>query len=172
MARLLAGLDRMSEVATWGAALAIVILMIAQIFMVVLRYVFSGGYQWGQDLLVYLFMCSSVLPMTYVLVKNLSVRVDVFYARYSQTTKTTLDRWGLLLLFLPVAISTVYASWGPLINSWQIREASATFGGLPGLYLLKTLQVLVFIALAVSALLLGLKKRPWEYESSPPEGGE
>jgi TRAP-type mannitol/chloroaromatic compound transport system permease small subunit len=159
----------MSEVATWGAALAIVILMIAQIFMVVLRYVFSGGYQWGQDLLVYLFMCSSVLPMTYVLVKNLSVRVDVFYARYSQTTKTTLDRWGLLLLFLPVAISTVYASWGPLINSWQIREGSATFGGLPGLYLLKTLQALVFIALAICALLLGLKKRPWRYDSSPPE---
>ncbi len=172
MSRLLADLERTSEVATWGAALAIVILMLAQVIMVVLRYVFSAGFQWGQDLLVYLFMGASVLPLAYVIVKNRSVRVDVFYAGYSQATKATLDRWGLLLLFLPVTASTVYASWGPLINSWQIHEGSATFGGLPGLYLLKTLQVLVFIALALCALLLGMKRRPWEYDGVPPEAGE
>lgn len=172
MERLLTALERLSEAATLGAALAIILLMLAQVVMVVLRYVFSAGFQWGQDLFIYLFMISSVLPLTFVIVKNQSVRVDVLYSKYSQDTKARLDRWGLLLLFLPVTVSTVYASWGPLINSWQILEGSATFGGLPGLFLLKTLQVLVFIALACCALLLGRKQRPWTYDAAPPEAGE
>lgn len=172
MARLLTGLERTSEVATWGAALAIIALMITQLIMVVLRYVFSAGFQWGQDLLVYLFMSSSVLPLAYVIVKDKSVRVDVFYAGYSAATKATIDRCGLLLLLLPVTSFTVYASWDSLINSWRILEGSATLGGLPGLYLLKSLQVLVFIALALCALVLGLKRSPWENEGVPPEAGE
>ena len=155
------------SVAAFGGALVIV-LMLVQFVVVVLRYLFAFGFSWSLDLLSYLFMTASLLPLFLVVAANHNVRVDVFYQNYSATTKALLDRAALGLLLLPVCVYTAFASWSPLLNSWRLLEASPTLGGLPGYFALKTLQLVCFAGLAVIAAVLVLHRRPWHYDHGEP----
>lgn len=146
---------------TWGGVM-VVLLLLAQIIVVALRYVFSLGWSWALDLLVYLFYLSVLLPMLLVLVGNATVRVDIFYAGWGIRRRTFVDRFALLGLLFPTMTYVVWASLGPTLNSWRVLEASPTFGGLPGFFLLKTLLTLTFAALAGVSLIMGLRKSPYE----------
>lgn len=169
MDRILSVFDKMASAANRVAGFLILALMVSQLAIVVLRYVFSVGTQWGQDLLVYLFMVASVLPLVLVVLRNLNVRVDVYYVSFPEPVKAWLDRFGLLCLFMPAMAYTAYVSWSSVLNSWRIGEGSATLGGLPGLYVLKALQMGMFGLLAVTALLLCTRRRPWNYEADSKE---
>lgn len=145
---------------TWGGVM-VVLLLLAQIIVVALRYVFSLGWSWAIDLLVYLFYLSVLFPMLRVLVDNATVRVDIFYAGWSVRRRNVVDRVALLGLFCPTMAYATWVSSGTTLNSWQVLEASPTFGGLPGYFLLKTLLTLTFAALAGVGLIMGLRKSPY-----------
>ncbi len=162
---------RLADRANALAGTLIITLMVAQFIIVVLRYVFAYGASWSLDLLVYLFMLASILPLVLVVLKNYSVRVDIFYQGYKPAKKARLDRFGLAVLLLPVAAYTTYISWAPVVNSWKLLEGSPTLGGLPGYFVLKTVLLLVFLGLAVAALVLILRERPWDYDPDE-DGGE
>jgi TRAP-type mannitol/chloroaromatic compound transport system permease small subunit len=76
------------------------------------------------------------------------VRVDIFYSRFSSKTKAWIDMLGGLLLLLPVMIFVGWISWEYVIDSWDVLEGSREAGGLPGVFLLKTL-ILVLAGLLV-----------------------
>jgi TRAP-type mannitol/chloroaromatic compound transport system permease small subunit len=157
-------MDRIEKIAQSLKALGgmvITALLVAQIMIVALRYVFALGWPWAVDLLVYLFYISVLLPMLVVLIANATVRVDVFYAGWRQPMRDVVDRVALLVLFAPIMAYAAWASWGTTQSSWRVLEASPTYGGLPGYFLLKTLLTLTFAALAVVALLMGLRKQPY-----------
>lgn len=169
MKRVLSMFDRLASMANSIAGYLILALMVSQLAIVVLRYVFSVGTQWGQDLLIYIFMIASVLPVVLVVLRNLNVRVDVFYVNFPGRVKARLDRFGLLFLLMPAMAYTAYVSWRSVLNSWQIGEGSATLGGLPGLYVLKALQMGMFGLLALAALLLCTRRNPWNYDAGKEE---
>lgn len=146
---------------SWGG-LTVVLLLLAQIVIVALRYVFSLGWSWAIDLLTYVFYLSVLLPMLLVLIGNASIRVDVFYAAWSPARRRFIDRVALLVLFFPAMAYAAWSSLSPTLNSWRVLEASPTFGGLPGLFLLKTLLTLTFAALAAVSLFMGLRRSPYE----------
>ena len=169
MQKINALLERAANYANATAGALILVLLIAQLVIVLMRYVFSVGVQWGQDLLVYLFMLSSILPLWLVILKNINVRVDVFYQNYATKTKRALDRFGLLCLLLPVCIYATWASLGPTLNSWSLLEASPTFGGLPGYFLLKTMLTVIFAGLTIIAVVLLLRPKLWDTEDQAGE---
>ncbi|WP_323019068.1 TRAP transporter small permease subunit [Pararhodobacter sp.] len=141
------------------AALAVVALLMAQIVIVALRYVFSAGAPWATDLLTYLFFFIVSLPLVGVILHNESVRVDVFSGRFPPRLNRVIDRIALLGLLFP---AMAWAAWNavPMVRtSWRVLEGSPTLGGLPGLFLLKTVTALVFAALALVALIVGLRPR-------------
>lgn len=143
------------------AGSVVLLLMFAQIVIVALRYVFSLGWPWAVDLLVYCFLLSALLPALFVLIRDVSVRVDIFYSRWPERRRGYVDRIALLVLFFP---SMVYAGWASLSitrRSWQVLETSPTFGGLPGYFLLKAALSLVFFALAIAALVMALRRVPY-----------
>lgn len=160
-------LERAASGAAFVAGLLVIVLMIAQVVIVALRYVFALGLSWTQDLMVYLFMLASVLPLVIVVLHNHNVRVDVFFQTYRSATKSWLDRFALVALLLPVCVFTVYVSAPSVINSWQLLEGSPTFGGLPGYFLLKTVQLVMFAGLALCACLLMVRRAPWRYAPDP-----
>ena len=164
-------LHRIADSAAAIAGGLIILLMLAQFAIVVLRYLFAFGFSWGLDLLSYLFMTASLLPLFLVVLDNHNVRVDVFYQGYPTPAKALLDRTALLLL-LPACAYTACLSWPALINSWHLLEASPTLGGLPGYFLLKTLQFASFAGLSVVAALLVLCRTPWDYSQPQDTGGE
>ncbi|MCP5075588.1 MAG: TRAP transporter small permease subunit [Rhodobacteraceae bacterium] len=146
---------------SWAGAL-IALLLLAQVVIVALRYVFAIGWPWALDLLVYLFFLSVLLPGLAVLTGNVSVRVDVYYANWSRRRRRTVDRLALLILVVPAMGYAAWNSFGTTVNSWQVLESSPTFGGLPGYFLLKTVLTLYFAMFAVTALIMALRKEPYE----------
>lgn len=157
-------LEKVAKGTNHIAGLMVIALMVLQVIIVVLRYVFSLGITWSQDLMVYLFMVSSVLPLILVVLVNDNVRVDVFFQDYSPALKSRMDRFALFILLLPVSIFTVYASIPTVVNSWKLLETSPTFGGLPGYFILKTILMVMFAGLAVCSLVLLKRPIPWAYE--------
>lgn len=143
------------------AGVLLAVLLVMQVSVVALRYVFSFGASWTQDAMVYLFFFSVLLPGLAVLLLNKSVRVDVFYANWSRRRRNLLDRIALLALLAPATAYAAWASLGPTLNSWSVYEASPTIGGLPGYFLLKTTLTLFFVLLSLLALYMGLRPRPF-----------
>lgn len=158
-------ISKIADGAAAVAGAAIIALLIVQIIIVILRYFFSYGISWGLDLLVYLFLIESLLPLPLVIWENHNIRVDIFYRSYSTAKKALLDRCGLLLLLFPTTAYAAYISWKPMINSWKLMESSPTLDGLPGYFILKTLLCACFASLALVALVLATKSKPWRYES-------
>lgn len=154
-------LSRSAAVTRRAAGFVVLLLMFAQIIVVALRYVFSLGWPWAHDFLVYCFFVSALLPALFVLIRDVSVRVDVFYSQWADENRHRIDRLALLIILFP---SMAYAGWASLattVRSWAVLESSPTYGGLPGYFILKTLLSLVFFVLAAVALFMALRRAPY-----------
>lgn len=162
-------LSKITNCAASVAGAAIIALVIIQFIIVILRYIFSFGIPWGLDLLVYLFLIQSLLPLPLVVLENHNVRVDILYQSYLPGKKAILDRFGLAFLLFPATGYAAYVSWRPMVNSWRLLETSPTLDGLPGYFLLKTLLFLIFAGITAVSLVLARKKQPWIYEGKPEE---
>ncbi|MDM0044488.1 TRAP transporter small permease subunit [Variovorax dokdonensis] len=138
--------DRIGRAAAW-LTLAIALLMAVD---VLLRYGFSIGSVWAQELEWHLLSPLVLLGMTYALQKGDHVRVDVFYARYSPRTQAAVDLVAALLAiafaFFVVRYSIAYVG-----QSYAINEVSADPGGLTHRWLLKALIPVGFALFAVQA---------------------
>ncbi len=162
-------LSRITNGAASVAGAAIIALLVIQIIIVILRYIFSYGISWGLDLLIYLFLVGSLLPLPLVILENHNVRVDIFYQGYRPLKKAVLDRFGLAFLLFPSTGYAAYISWRPMLNSWRLLESSPTLDGLPGYFLLKTVLFLSFAGLSLVSLVLAMKRRPWVYQDKSDE---
>ncbi|WP_375175016.1 TRAP transporter small permease subunit [Pseudooceanicola sp.] len=152
------------------AAVAVITLLMTQIVVVALRYVFSIGAPWATDLLTYLFFFIVSLPLAGVLLRNESVRVDVMSQRFPPAVRQAIDRVALLGLLFPAMAWAAWKSVPMVQTSWRVLESSPTLGGLPGFFILKTITALLFFTLAVVALILGL--RSGVYRADPIEEGD
>jgi TRAP-type mannitol/chloroaromatic compound transport system permease small subunit len=107
--------------------------------VVVLRYVFDMGFPWMQELYVWQHAAVFMAGAGYTMLHRGHVNVDVLYGQMSLRRRAWVDIAGTLLFLFPwLAVLAVTAA--PFVlSSWGIREASSTAGGMPGLYLLKSL---------------------------------
>ena len=116
--------------------------------IVVARYLFDAGTIAGQEAVLYLHGTAFMLGFAYALKHNAHVRVDVLAARFSARTRAWIDLTGHLLFLLPTAAAIIWFSWDYVAAAWRVREGSAEVGGIPAIYLLKSLLI------ASAALLL------------------
>jgi TRAP-type mannitol/chloroaromatic compound transport system permease small subunit len=135
---------------------------------VLLRYAFSFGSVWAQELEWHLLAAVILFGMAYALQRGDSVRVDLFYARYSPRSRFIVDLVSALLLLLISAIF-VKLSVSYVQQSWVINEGSPDPGGIPWRWAVKGLIPLGFGLLflqQLAALLRLLLKLP-----APKEAG-
>ena len=125
-------------------------MVLVTVLIVVLRYALGTGAIALQESVVYAHAIVVALGLAYTLQTDGHVRVDLFYARFSEQTKAWVDLIGHCLFLLPVCIAIAYLSIDYVSASWAILEGSPEVGGLPAIYLLKTL-------IPVSAVLLVLQ---------------
>ena len=129
--------------------------MIAVLFLVVLlRYVFNIGWIGLQESVLWLHAAAFLLTAAWTLADDAHVRVDVFYHRFSRRARRRVNRLGTLMLLLPFAGFMLYASVPYVLRSWQIGEASFEAGGLPAIYLLKTLLPIAALLLLLQGLIM------------------
>ena len=145
-------IDVLGRATSW-LALVIVVLMAVN---VLLRYLFSYGSVWAQELEWHLLTPLILFGMSYALLHGEHVRVDVLYARFSPRAKLWID---VLAALLGIAISAaiIWLSLKYVQQAWAIDEKSPDPGGLPYRWALKALIPIgfAFMALQSLAVLLG-----------------
>ena len=127
-------------------------LMLSVCAVVFIRYVLNEGSIALQELAVYLHATIFLSASAYTLRHDGHVRVDIFYRRFSPETKGLMDACGTLFLLIPVSLFMGFISWEYVEQSWQIRETSHDPGGLKGVYLLKSLILVLVVTLLVQAI--------------------
>jgi TRAP-type mannitol/chloroaromatic compound transport system permease small subunit len=116
--------------------------------VVLLRYGFNLGWIWLQETITYLHAAVFMLAAAWTLQVDGHVRVDVSYRERSPRYQAMVNLAGTLLLLIPVCVFLLSVAWAYVMRSWAVMEGSREAGGLPLVYLLKSL------ILALPALLL------------------
>ena len=111
--------------------------------IVVLRYGFNLGWIAMQESVMYLHAMVFLLGAAHTLRVNEHVRVDIFYRRFSPKKQAKVDIFGSLLLLMPVNIFIFMVSLEYVLRSWRVMEESQEAGGMPAVFLLKSL-ILIF----------------------------
>jgi TRAP-type mannitol/chloroaromatic compound transport system permease small subunit len=136
----------------------LVLIMVSVVFsIVVMRYVFSTGRIWVQELVIWMHAAVFLLSAAYTLSEDSHVRVDVFFRRWNLKTQSRINLIGSVLCLCPVSLFLVFGSLDYVASSWAVKEASKDAGGLvfPFISLLKTIipvcgAMLFFQALFIS----------------------
>ncbi|MEO8526230.1 MAG: TRAP transporter small permease subunit [Caldimonas sp.] len=146
------GVVRLGHATAW-LSLAIVVLMATD---VLLRYAFSVGSVWSQELEWHLLAPLVLFGMTYALGQGEHVRVDVFYARYPPRARALVDLVAALLA-VTVAVLVIRYAIAYVMQSYEIGEISADPGGLRYRWALKALIPIGFAVFALQAAAQGVR---------------
>lgn len=144
-------IGRVAEGAGALAALAVLALVVVMSTNVLLRYGFSLGSVWAQELEWHLMAPIALFGMVWALKRGEHVRVDVLYDRFSPRAKAVADIIACLL-GLVIAAAIVWLSWRYVGQSFANNEGSANPGGIPFRWLLKGLIPAGFLLLALQYL--------------------
>lgn len=101
---------------------------------------------------MYLHAMVFMLGAAHTLKADEHVRVDIFYRRLSVRTRSLIDIAGTLLLLLPVNGFIFVMSWDYVSSSWLLLEASPEAGGLPLVFVLKSLIPIFCLTMTLQAL--------------------
>ena len=146
-----ARIDRFIDVVgacTSWVALVIVFLMATN---VLLRYSFSVGTVWAQELEWHLLVPLILFGMSYALRHGEHVRVDIVYSRFSARQKTIVDLVSALLT-VAVSVLVIWFSLHYVQQSYVIDEGSPDPGGIPHRYLIKGLIPVGFTLLLLQGI--------------------
>jgi TRAP-type mannitol/chloroaromatic compound transport system permease small subunit len=139
-------IDRLTGAVGRAAMWLCVAMVLAQFAVVIMRYVLDIGSVWLPEAILYAHAALFLLAAAWTLRDDQHVRIDIFYAGVSTRGKAIIDLAGALLLLLPFMAVLAWFAWPYVMRSWAILEHSREIGGLPFVYLLKTL-ILIFAGL-------------------------
>jgi TRAP-type mannitol/chloroaromatic compound transport system permease small subunit len=111
--------------------------------VVVMRYFLGISSQALQESATYFHACLFMLAIAFTLKNGGHVRVDVFYRGLNPRRQALVDIIGTVIFLFPVCILIFSMSWDYVTNSWAIRETSTESSGLPWIYLLKSLLLIM-----------------------------
>ena len=133
------------------------VLMMALVCVVIVvvigRYFFDIGSIALQELTTYLHSTVFMLGISYTLKHDEHVRVDIFYRNFSEKRQAIVNVIGGLMFIFPMSIFIGWSSWDYVLASWSIMETSTENNGLPFIYLLKTVMLIMPFLLAIQGLI-------------------
>lgn len=152
MSGLISAIDRFTEVTgrmiSW-LTLAMVAMVVA---VVIMRYFLELGSIALQESITYLHATVFMLGLAFTLKHGGHVRVDIFYRQFSVRRKAIVDLLGGLFFLMPMCALIFISSWDYVLSSWAIAETSAENDGLPFIYLLKTLMLIMPVTLLLQGI--------------------
>ena len=132
-------------------------MVLATVTVVVMRYAAGVGLIWLQESINWMHSLVFMLGAAYTLKADEHVRVDVFYRGMSERGKAIVNLAGTILFLLPLCAFLLAESWQYVATSWRIAERSREAGGLPMLYLLKTVIPMMAVLLALQGISMALR---------------
>jgi TRAP-type mannitol/chloroaromatic compound transport system permease small subunit len=154
--KLAGGIDAFTDLvgrATSWLALIIALVMGANVLM---RYAFSIGFIWAQELEWHIFVPICLFGMSYALLHKEHVRVDVLFQYLSDRNKHRVDvvaafiSMAFCLIVIRLSIPYVY-------QSWSIGEGTANPGGIEYRYFVKSLIPIGFAIMFLQSLSEAIK---------------
>ena len=155
--RLQSQLDAFSEVTGNFVAWLVFLMMTVTAVVVFIRYLLNDGSIALQESVTYLHGVVFLLAIAYALKRNAHVRVDILYQKLSSKSQALIDLLGTVLFLFPFCIFILWVSYEYVFFSWKLLESSPEPGGLPGVYLLKSLIPLMGVTLLIQGIAEAIK---------------
>ena len=133
-------IDSITDAIGRWVAWSVIFMAILTIVVVVLRYGLNAGSIFTQEAVTYLHGTLFTLGAAYTLKSGRHVRVDVFYRRFSPEQKAWVDAIGGIMFLIPFCFFVFVITWSYVMQSWATLEVSADPGGIPAVFLLKSLM--------------------------------
>tara|TARA_B110000008_G_scaffold118295_1_gene120939 strand:- start:1151 stop:1726 length:576 start_codon:yes stop_codon:yes gene_type:complete len=148
----LSAVEKFTEVTGRFISWATVTMVILVVLVVITRYFLGLGSIALQESVTYLHCLVFMMGFAFTLKHDGHVRVDIFYRGFSPRLKAIVNLIGGLLFLIPFCLLIFFISWDYVLASWVIRETSAENNGLPFIYLLKTLMLLMPVTLLLQGI--------------------
>lgn len=165
--------DRLNEGIGRMASWLILGLVVLQFGVVLMRYVLGIASVYADESLVYVHSSLFLLLAGYTLLHDAHVRIDIFYQRFGDRLRALVNLAGCLLFLLPSVALIGWEAFPYVARSWATLEGSSTLGGLPIVFLLKSMILVFCFLVGVQGVSLALASlvalvRP---ASGPARGG-
>jgi TRAP-type mannitol/chloroaromatic compound transport system permease small subunit len=149
---LIRSIDTVTEHSARLLAWLLAAMAVLTTLVVLLRYGFSLGSVAAQEAVTYLHATAFMLGAAYALKSDAHVRVDIFYRGLSPRGRAWVNSVGGIVLLLPFCALLLLGSLDFVAQAWSIRESSADAGGIPAIFILKSLLPLMALNLGLQGL--------------------
>ncbi len=120
--------------------------------VVVVRHAFDSGSIALQETVMYAHGLALLLGISVALKHNAHVRVDMFYSRFNEAQRRWVSTFGVLVFLLPLCVTLIVVSLPYVSASWRVWEGSSEVGGIPAVFLLKTLLPITAVLVCLQAI--------------------
>ena len=134
------------------SSIFILILITLVSLSVILRYIFSIGFTWLQDLYIWTHACFILFGIAYTLNKDGHVRIDILYRNFSEIRKKKINLIGSIIFGLPFCFFIITKGYDYFLRSFMISEDSKETGGLQNIYILKFFIFFMGILLSIELI--------------------
>lgn len=146
-------IKHLGQLMAWLTLMMVIVMTV----IVILRHGLDIGWIAMQESVIYMHALVFMLGTAYTLSHDEHVRVDIFYQKFQPKTRAWIDLIGTLVILLPVCVFIFAYSFDYVMRSWQIFEGSGEAGGLPAVFLLKSLLLLMPVMLGLQGIATGIK---------------
>ena len=143
------------------------LLVLAIVVNVVARYALASNFGQLEELQWHLYAAAFLVGLSYAVVSDTHIRVDVLYGQFAPRTKAWVELIGLVIFVAPFVYLVLRYAWPFAVAAFEIGERSPNPSGLPHRFLLKGFLFVAFVLLAlaffsrltrVTALLFGIPR--------------
>ncbi|GAB4269737.1 MAG: hypothetical protein Kow0092_23870 [Deferrisomatales bacterium] len=139
---------RLGRVVSWTNAVLVGVILL----QVVLRYGFGHGLVALEELQWHLYAVGIMFGVSYALVEDSHIRVDIVHMRFSERAKARWEIFGIVVFLLPFLGMVFHQSLPFVYDAWRIGERSDAPLGLPCRWAIKAVIPLSFGLLGLAAL--------------------
>ena len=119
------------------SSLLVLFLILLVSVSVILRYVFSIGFIWIQDLYIWIHAIFILLGISYTLKMDNHVRIDLLYRNFNKKKRNLINLIGLIIFGIPLTYLLLVNGLDYFTRSYNLNEGSTESGGLPNIYIFK-----------------------------------
>ena len=137
-----------------GSAISIiwVILMAIIVLNVLARYIFSEGRIEFEEIQWHLYSAGFMLAIAFCVITDSHIRVDVLHEKFKPETQVLIDLYGYLLFVLPFVVLILIYGVPFVLYSFETGEVSASPGGLPFRWIIKSMILIGFGLLGLATI--------------------
>jgi len=145
--------SRIGKLSSW----LILLLILCVVVDVLLRRI-DQSVTWMSDLQWHLFATLFLLGGAYTFQKDMHVRVDLFYNKFSAKDKALTNMIGIAVLLIPWCLVLMVYTFQFALSSILIWEGSPDPNGLPMRFIIKIIMFLGMVLLFLQAIASFLKQ--------------